>query len=130
MPPTGPQERLDEILREDLRYAPGAYEFTRQAVSYASDVVYARGSHVSGKELLEAIRQFALERYGLLTATVFESWGVKTTEDFGEIVFHLVDAGLLSKTEEDTKGDFRSVYSFDEVFSSRRYWETVLDSCL
>ena len=125
---TPDEEKITEILVRDPRYHWGAYEFTRLAVTYASDVVFATGSHVSGRELLEAIRRFGLERYGALTRDVFRSWGVATTEDFGEIVFNLVDAGLLAKTEDDSKEDFRGVYSFDEVFSDSGYWREVLES--
>lgn len=115
------------IVDRDPRYAFRAYEFTRLAVTYASEVFFRTGTHVSGVELLEAIRAFGLERYGLLTQDVFRSWGVRTTEDFGEIVFHLVEAGLLSKTEEDSRADFRDVYSFDDVFSAADYWQEVLE---
>jgi uncharacterized repeat protein (TIGR04138 family) len=119
--------KILEIVDRDLRYAFRAYEFTRLAVTYASEVFFGTGTHVSGAELLEAIREFALERYGLLTRDVFRSWGVRTTEDFGEIVFHLVEAGLLSKTDEDSLADFRDVYSFDDVFSTADYWQEVLE---
>ena len=124
-----PEERkLLAIVDRDPRYSLSAYEFTRQAVTYASDVVFATGTHVSGQELLEAIRRFGLAQFGLMTREVFESWGVRTTDDFGEIVFNLVDAKLLSKTEEDSRNDFRSVYAFNEVFDPAEYWQEVLES--
>jgi uncharacterized repeat protein (TIGR04138 family) len=122
-------QKLEEIVARDPRYAPAAYDFTRQAVTYASQVLLAHGSHVSGRELLEAIRRFALERYGLLAQDVFEQWGVRSTEDFGEIVFHLIEAELLSKTEEDRLEDFKGVYSFQDAFDSARVWDEILDSC-
>ncbi len=122
------EERILVIRERDPRFAAGAYAFTRQAVSFASEVFFATGTHVSGRELLEAIRQFARDRYGLLASDVFESWGVRKTEDFGEIVFHLVEAGLLSKTEEDSLDDFRGVFSFEEVFDTREYWQEVLET--
>ena len=122
------EQRILKILERDPRYALGAYEFTRRAVTYASNVVFATGTHVTGWELLEAIRRFAREEYGVLAQNVLESWGVSTTEDFGEIVFHLVDAGLLSKTEDDSKEDFRGVYSFEEAFDAGEYWQEVLES--
>lgn len=126
--PAAQERKLQRVLQRDRRYAREAYEFTRLAVTYASDVVFATGSHVSGGELLEAIRRFGRERYGLLTRDVFRTWGVHRTEDFGEIVFNLVDEGLLSKTEQDSREDFRGVYSFDEVFSTAGYWREILDS--
>ena len=124
-----PEERvLLDIVERDPRYGLGAYEFTREAVTYASEVVFATGTHVTGRELLEAIRRFARERYGLLAPDVLRSWGVHQTEDFGEIVFNLVDARLLSKTPEDSKEDFRQVYSFEEAFDAAAYWREVLES--
>ena len=124
-----PEERvLLDIVERDPRYGLGAYEFTREAVTYASEVVFATGTHVTGRELLEAIRRFARERYGLLAPDVLRSWGVHRTEDFGEIVFNLVDARLLSKTPEDSKDDFRQVYSFEEAFDPASYWREVLES--
>ena len=122
------EERLLDIVERDPRYAIGAYDFTRQAVTYASEVVFATGTHVSGPELLEAIRQLARERFGVMAHDVLESWGVYTTGDFGEIVFNLIDEGLLSKTDEDSREDFLEVYSFEEVFNAQDYWQEVLES--
>ena len=107
-----------------------AYEFVSDAVTYASHVVYATGSHVTGGELLEAIRRLARERYGVLAREVFESWGVRTTEDFGTIVFLLVEEGLLGKTEEDSIEDFRDVYSFEEAFRESDYWKDRIEDAV
>jgi uncharacterized repeat protein (TIGR04138 family) len=128
VPITSEERRLLTILDRDPRYALGAYEFVRNSVSYASEVVYATGTHVTGRELLEAIRRLAREQFGLMTADVLSSWGVRGTEDFGEIVFNLVDKGLLSKTDDDSREDFRGVYSFDDAFSTSEYWQEVLKS--
>lgn len=122
-------EKIQEIRLKDPRYALRAYDFTRQAVTYASQVVLAHGAHVSGPELLEAIRLFLLDRYGLLAGEVLREWGVTKTQDFGEIVFHLVEAELLSKTEEDRLEDFRDVYSFEEAFDPERRWDEIVDLC-
>jgi uncharacterized repeat protein (TIGR04138 family) len=123
-----PEERkLLGIVERDPRYSLGAYEFTREAVTYASEVVFATGTHVTGRELLEAIKRLARERFGVLAPDVLRSWGVRTTEDFGEIVFNLVDEKLLSKTPEDKKEDFRQVYSFDEAFDAASYWREALE---
>lgn len=121
---------LLEILERDPRYAREAYDFVRSAVHFASHVVYERGTHVTGRELLEGIRRLAIERYGVMIRDVFAEWGVSCTEDFGEIVFNLVDAGLLTKTAEDSKDDFRNVYSFAEVFDAADCLESALGSAL
>jgi uncharacterized repeat protein (TIGR04138 family) len=121
-------KKLEEILAKDPRYAAAAYEFTRHAVTYASHVLFAHGKHVSGRDLLESIRRVAIDRYGLLAEDVLASWGLRSTEDFGEIVFHLVDAGLLSKTDEDTREDFRGVYDFRDAFGPDAAWKEIADS--
>src|SRR6185436_20564505 len=71
--------------------------------------------HVSGPELLDGLRDLALREFGLMARTVFKMWGIRRTDDFGEIVFNLVAAGLMSKTDEDTREDFRNVFDLDEA---------------
>ena len=71
---------------------------------------------MSGKELLEGIREYAAQQFGPLAPTVFRSWGVRRTEDFGEIVFNLVESGLLGKTESDSREDFADGFDFDQAF--------------
>ncbi len=72
--------------------------------------------HVSGQELLDGLREFALEEFGPMAQTVLGGWGVRRTEDFGEIVFNLVEAGLLGKTDQDSRADFANGYDFDDAF--------------
>ena len=123
MIPLPPEEaRLIALAERPPRFGVGAYEFTREAVSYASHVVFATGTHVSGPELLEAIRRLARDRFGAMARDVLDAWGVRRTEDFGEIVFRLVETGFLSKTEDDQPEDFRGVYSFDDAFEADAYW--------
>jgi len=81
-----------------------------------------RQGHVTGRELLAGIRDLARERFGVSARMVLEHWGVKATEDFGEIVFSLVATGILGKTESDSKDDFRAVYDFREVFDREFDW--------
>ena len=90
-----------------------AFHTLRNRLSWlASD----ESAHVTGAELLEGIRQFALEQFGLMTRTVFRRWGIFSTDDFGRIVFELIDRGELRKTERDQLSDFFSVYEFEDVF--------------
>jgi uncharacterized repeat protein (TIGR04138 family) len=70
---------------------------------------------VTAQELLDGIRELALCEFGLMARTVFRSWGINATGDFGEIVFNLIEANLLNKTEEDSKADFQDVYDLDKV---------------
>lgn len=104
-----------QIVEKDPRYAVEAYLFVLAALPVAQKL-FRRKRHVSGQELLEGIKVLARDEFGLLAKTVLHSWGVRTTDDFGHIVFNLVNAGILTKTEDDRIEDFHSVYDFDDVF--------------
>ena len=108
------------ILAKDPRYESEAYLFVKDALDYTQKLVIKPSRdevrHVSGQELLEGIRAFALTQFGPMTPTVFEEWGIRRCEDFGEIVFNMVEIGLLGKTEKDSRADFQSGYDFDEAF--------------
>jgi uncharacterized repeat protein (TIGR04138 family) len=108
-------EVVEEIVTKDPRYKVEAYDFVMSALNYTQSKL-DKPRHVSGRELLEGIREYGLELFGLMTLTVFENWGVKRTEDFGNIVFNMLDAGLLSKTDEDSIEDFKDGYDFKEAF--------------
>ncbi|MFH1995893.1 MAG: Minf_1886 family protein [Candidatus Omnitrophota bacterium] len=107
--------RIEKICEKDRRYKADSYEFVMQALNYTQSSLKKKG-HVSGGELLEGIRKYGMEQFGPLAKTVFEHWGVRETEDFGEIVFQLVDNKILNKTDGDSIDDFRSVYNFEDVF--------------
>lgn len=74
--------------------------------------------HVSGQQLCLGLRDFAIEQYGLLARTVLRSWGVTRCDDFGHIVFAMVDGGLMQKTDQDELEDFADVYDFNDAFAS------------
>ena len=76
------------------------------------------GRHVSGPELCVGLRDYAIKQYGLLARTVLESWGIESTDDFGSIVFGMVETGLMRKTDNDSLEDFRGVYDFHEAFDT------------
>lgn len=80
------------------------------------EIAEAESRHVSGQELCLGLRSLAVEKYGLLARTVLRGWGVSTTEDFGKIVYAMVDTGLLRTSEQDSLDDFRGVYEFEEAF--------------
>jgi len=107
-------QKLEEITEKDRRYKADAYEFVMQAIGFTQKKLNREG-HISGKELLEGIREFGLQQYGPLTKAVFERWGIKTTDDFGKIVFNMVENGLVRKTETDSQDDFKDVYHFNEA---------------
>ena len=113
---------VEDLKSRDGRYKIQAYLFTIDALEFTMGRLGRRG-HVSGGELLEGIAVLAKREFGPTAKMVLESWGVKETRDFGEIVFSLVGAGLLGKTDEDSLTDFESVYDFDEVFEKRYDWK-------
>ena len=113
-------EALDAIVASDARYQRDAYVFLRDALDFTTKqqkkLKGAAVRHVAGPELLEGIRQYALKEFGPMVITVFDAWGVRSCEDFGNMVFNLIAAGIFGKTEEDSIADFKNVYNFDEVF--------------
>jgi uncharacterized repeat protein (TIGR04138 family) len=108
-------ESIQRIVHDDPRYSAQAYYFIFDALDYTLQTM-EKARHVTGAELLQGIRRYASEQFGFLARTVLAEWGVNETADFGEIVFNLVQAGLLSRSEHDTKDDFRGVYNFDDAF--------------
>ena len=115
------EDGLDQILAKDTRYHRDAYLFLREALDYTQKSILkeTRGQmrHVSGQELLGGIREYALEEFGPMVITVFEEWGIRHCRDFGEIVFSMVETGLLAKTDKDSRTDFENGYSFEDAFS-------------
>ena len=113
-------QALEQILKEDARYDEQAYLFVREALDFTIKMLgkpqAGTARHVSGVELLEGVRQYALKEYGPVAQTVLGRWGIRRCEDIGEIVFNLVDKGVLGKTEEDKREDFAGGYDFDEAF--------------
>jgi uncharacterized repeat protein (TIGR04138 family) len=113
-------EALDSIVRSDPRYQRDAYVFLRDALDFTTKrQKKAKGTsvrHVTGPELLEGLRQYALKEFGPMVVTVFDSWGIHSSADIGNMVFNLIGAGIFGKTEEDSIEDFRNVYNFEEVF--------------
>jgi uncharacterized repeat protein (TIGR04138 family) len=75
--------------------------------------------HVSGQQLCEGLREFAITQYGLMARTVLRRFKIYTTEDFGHLVFAMVDAGMMRKTDEDSIADFMNVYDFSEAFGTQ-----------
>jgi uncharacterized repeat protein (TIGR04138 family) len=121
--------RIADIVRRDPRYAYEAYEFVFAALAHTQKALgrvphgeaggeaggeAESSNHVSGPELLRGVRDFALREFGLMARAVFRRWGIDRTDDFGEIIFNLIEANLMSKTPEDSRRDFHAVYDLDE----------------
>ena len=128
-----PAHPIAKLLQDDRRYKIDAYVFVFEALHYAHNVL-GMGSerpaeaeedepeepgsreserHLTGQQLCEAIRQYALEQYGYMAQDVLRTWGITSTGDFGEIVFNLIRVGQMRKTKDDTREDFNNVFDFD-----------------
>ncbi len=116
---------LDTIVGKDPRYARDAYHFIRESLDYTQKIISKENKgkvrHVTGQELLDGIRQHALAQFGPMTVTVFAEWGVRSSKDFGEMVFNMVENRLLAKTEKDSRDDFQDGYDFTEAFE-KPFW--------
>lgn len=131
MPPTeppAPQKSLEEVVDEVGLYPIEAYEFVQQGLGYtvskihgqppAGDKEPKKSRHVSGRDLCEGLREYALLKWGLLAKTVLGRWNIRRTADFGRIVFALVDSGWMQATDEDSAEDFRDVFDFKTAFEA------------
>jgi len=102
-----------------------AFQFVRNGLAHTVERLHGEGQlgdesdeskHVSGQQLCLGLRDYAIDRYGRMARAVLDHWGLRSTDDFGRIVFAMVEVGLMRKTEEDSIEDFRAVYDFDEAF--------------
>lgn len=123
-----------KLLKEDTRYGVEAYKFVRDALSYAQDELLMGQTsdfvpkldldedrttperHLTGQDLCEAVRLFALEQFGYLARVVLKSWGIESTSDIGNIVYNLISIGWMKKSSEDRRDHFDDVYDFEEAF--------------
>lgn len=116
-------ERTVEQVAADVGIYPvEAYEFIQQGLGFTVHQIHGDGTasapnrHVSGQDLCNGLRDYALAQWGLLARAVLRRWNITSTLDFGRIVFALIDAGQMQKTDEDTVEDFRNVYDFRSAF--------------
>ena len=106
---------IEEIHQKDNRYKEDAYAFVMEALSYTQKK-FKRLKHVTGGELLIGMKELLLNKFGPMTLTVLAHWGIKSTEDLGNVVFNLVDNKILSKTEDDNIEKFKNGFDFEEAF--------------
>ena len=109
------EELLENIVLEDNRYSVDAYHFVREGLDFTVKSLRSP-RHVNGGELLNGIREYALEEYGPMAKRVLAEWGITCCTDIGCIVFNLVNVGLLGKTEDDSLEDFEKGYDFNDAF--------------
>ena len=118
-------EVVAQILEKDPRYHRDAYTFLREGLDFTQKLISKenRGAtrHVTGQELLDGLRQYALQEFGPMAKTVLEEWGVTQCSDFGNLVFNMVEIGLLAKTDKDSHDDFQAGYDFTDAFC-KPFW--------
>ena len=117
------EERIVQLRRRDRRFASNAYYFVLDALDWTMvhlgrDAKTGEERHVGGQELLVGIQEYANEQFGAMAAVVFQQWGVRGSEDFGEIVFNLIDVGLLSRRAQDSRRDFAGG-DFERAFAEK-----------
>lgn len=122
-----------EIIENDSRYPMEAYQFVREALAYASDNMqlqlqeFERFSdddepiverHFTGQQLCESIRQYAINQFGYMAKVVLQNWNIDSTSCFGDLVYNMIDAEIMKKSESDRREDFDNVYEFNDVFET------------
>ena len=112
---------MDRIRMREQRFDERAYLFVLSALEFCQQRLPER-RHITGRELSLACRDLALDRFGVMSRVVLESWGVRSTADLGDAVFALVDLGLLMSQPTDTREEFADVFEFDQAFEREYPW--------
>ena len=112
---------MDQIRLREPRFHERAFLFVLSALEFSQTRLPER-RHITGAELARACRDLALERYGVLARMVLDHWGIRQTDDIGDIVFALVDLGLLISQSHDSRDDFVGVFDFDQAFERDYPW--------
>jgi uncharacterized repeat protein (TIGR04138 family) len=111
---------IRELTVKDTRYMEDAYYFVREGLDFTvhekKEVPKDQSHHVRGWELAEGIREYAIREYGPVSLRLLNHWGIQSCEDLGEIVYNMIEAKILGKTEEDAKEDFHGVFDFEVAF--------------
>lgn len=113
------KKKLSQIAIDDGRYSPGALKFVYEALGYTMKEKPEEPQHVSGRSLCEGLKQLAIKKWGKLAMLVLTSWGIKTTRDFGEIVYLMIEHKWMSTQPADSIDDFNDVYDFKTVFKEQ-----------
>jgi uncharacterized repeat protein (TIGR04138 family) len=111
----------DQIRLREARFHEHAYLFVLASLEFFQSRLDER-RHIDGRELAYAVRDLALERFGVMSRQVLEHWGVRSTADVGDIVFTMVELGLLMSQPNDSRHDFADVYEFDRAFEDAYPW--------
>lgn len=112
---------MEQLRLREARFHENAFLFVLASLEFLQSRLPER-RHVDGRELAHAVRDLALERFGVMSRLVLEFWGVRSTAHVGDIVFALVDTGLLMSQPGDSKLDFADVFDFDDAFEGSYPW--------
>ncbi len=110
------KKKLEEIAREDGRFSPNAVKFIYEGLDYTAKKIATEPDHVTGQALCEGLRKLALKKWGRLAMLVLNNWGIKTTRDFGEIVYLMIKHKWMSAQPTDSIDDFNDAYDFKTTF--------------
>jgi len=113
------KKNLEQIAGEDGRFSAPAIRFVYEGLGYTAKNVAEEPKHVSGQTLCEGLKKLALEKWGRLAPLILNTWGIKTTRDFGEIVYLMIEHQWMSAQPNDTIEDFNDVYDFKTVFKDQ-----------
>ena len=116
-------EILDQLQEKNPRFHGKAYLFLLSSLHRVMGDLKAP-RHITGQELANGFRCLALDRFGPMARTVLQHWGIQTTQDLGEIVFALVECGVLIRQDEDNLEDFQDLFDFEEAFEHDYPWST------
>jgi len=115
------EQVVEAIIAKDKTYPAHAYHFVRRALTYTTKIIQAQNQQsvekkqVKARELLAGLKDFAIEEYGPMAWYMLQQWNIKKTDDIGRIVFHLVDGGVLTKTQDDAADEFQDVFDLEEA---------------
>jgi uncharacterized repeat protein (TIGR04138 family) len=112
---------MDRLRERHPRFQETAYVFVLSALHHVLEHM-TEPRHISGRELAEGVRDLAIQRFGPMARTVLEHWGIRSTTDVGELVFALVECGILIKQDEDGPDDFKGLFDFEDAFDRNYPW--------
>ena len=113
------KKNFEQIAKEDNRFNSQAIKFVYEGLSFTVKKITVEPRHISGQTLCEGLRKLAIEKWGRMSMLVLNNWGIKTTRDFGEIVYLMIRHKWMSAAETDTIDDFNDVYEFQTVFKDQ-----------
>ncbi len=116
------KKKLEEIAKKDGRFSPKPLKFVYEGLGYTAKKIPAEPHHITGQTLCEGLRKLAVEKWGRLAMLVLNTWNIKTTRDFGEIVYLMIKNKWMSAQPTDSIDDFNDVYDFKTAFKNQFKW--------